>query len=148
MYTEPDVDDWDSEDELPLSYVAKESVVWTKDYTLATHPTPFEEPYGPNVSEDIETPLDNFLLFFMPEFFKKLVSESNLYATQEHGDRFTPTNLEEIKCFFGINILMGLTKKPSYKDYWSSKFEMRDPFISSAMSRDRFDCFAPLAHEQ
>ncbi|KAJ8958777.1 hypothetical protein NQ314_006361 [Rhamnusium bicolor] len=87
--TEPDVDDWDSEDELPLSYFAKESVVWTKDHTLATHPTPFGEPYGPNVSEDIETPLILFCYFSRLEFLKKLVFESNLYATQEHGDRFT-----------------------------------------------------------
>ena len=27
---------------------------------------------------------------------------------------------------------------PSYRDYWSSRTEMRDKYISSAMSRDRF----------
>lgn len=34
--------------------------------------------------------------------------------------------------------MMGLTRKPSYKDDWSSMFELRDPYISSSISRDRF----------
>ncbi|GLV46579.1 hypothetical protein CBL_21513 [Carabus blaptoides fortunei] len=33
---------------------------------------------------------------------------------------------------------MGITKKPSYRDYWSAKLQMRDPFILSSMSLDWF----------
>lgn len=33
---------------------------------------------------------------------------------------------------------MGLKKMPSYRDYWSAKDELRDHFISSVISRDRF----------
>ncbi|GLV38090.1 hypothetical protein CBL_10057 [Carabus blaptoides fortunei] len=31
-----------------------------------------------------------------------------------------------------------VTKKSSYRDYWSAKLQMRDPFILSSMSRDWF----------
>nr|CAH7764664.1 unnamed protein product [Callosobruchus chinensis] len=33
---------------------------------------------------------------------------------------------------------MGIKPLPSMRDYWSSRRELRDPFISSCMSRDRF----------
>lgn len=34
--------------------------------------------------------------------------------------------------------MMGIKKLPSYRDYWSSKQEIRDPFISKYMSVNRF----------
>lgn len=33
---------------------------------------------------------------------------------------------------------MGIKKLPSYRDYWSSQFALRDHFISQSLSRDRF----------
>ncbi|XP_050305079.1 piggyBac transposable element-derived protein 4-like [Anthonomus grandis grandis] len=41
---------------------------------------------------------------------------------------------------------MGIKKLPSYKDYWSSRLEMRDPLISSIMSRDRFSWMLANLH--
>ncbi|KAJ8980494.1 hypothetical protein NQ317_000610, partial [Molorchus minor] len=49
-----------------------------------------------------------------------------------------PVTLGEIKCFMGLNILMGIKKMPSYKDYWSARIDLRDHFIASCMSRNRF----------
>lgn len=34
--------------------------------------------------------------------------------------------------------MMGIKKLPSYKDYWSSRPDLRDHFIASATSRNRF----------
>ncbi|XP_023019185.2 piggyBac transposable element-derived protein 4 [Leptinotarsa decemlineata] len=51
-----------------------------------------------------------------------------------------------MRCFLGINLMMGLTKKSSYRDYWSSSIQMRDPYISSSMSRDRFDWLLSNIH--
>lgn len=36
-------------------------------------------------------------------------------------------------------ITMGLNKKPTIKDYWSTDFVMQSPFFSSVMPRDRFE---------
>lgn len=43
-----------------------------------------------------------------------------------------------MKQFLGINILMGLKKSPSYRDYWSKDIAMNDPYISSIMIVNRF----------
>ncbi|KAF2885865.1 hypothetical protein ILUMI_20307 [Ignelater luminosus] len=43
-----------------------------------------------------------------------------------------------MKLFVARNILIGIAVKPSYKDYWSSTFELRDAFTSTLMSRGRF----------
>lgn len=42
------------------------------------------------------------------------------------------------KSFLTLNLMTGIKKLNSYRDYWSSKLEIRDPLISSVMSRDRF----------
>jgi hypothetical protein len=48
------------------------------------------------------------------------VSQTNLYATKKQGggQQFQPTDNKEMKQFLAINILMGIKKLPSYKDYW------------------------------
>ena len=56
-----------------------------------------------------------------------LVFHTNLYA-----------NRQEITAFISVNFLMGVKLLPSYRDYWSSRLELRDSYISSAISRDRF----------
>lgn len=135
--------DWDSEDELPLAtYVpttGETNVQWTKTSNKAVIREPFTETCGPNVPDNIQTPVDLLLYLFSEELIEKIVWETNLYATQKHiPNMYKPTTIEEIKCFMGINILMGIKKLPSYKDYWSSRADLRDDFISSCMSRNRF----------
>lgn len=115
-----------------------EKFIWTNNENFATQTIPFTENFGPCIPEEIESPLDTFLCLFPEELLETIVFQTNLYATQKYGERVLPTNVEEMKCFLGINLMMGLTKKPSYKDYWSSIFQVRDQFISSVMSRDRF----------
>lgn len=138
--------EYDSEDELPLSNFVQKPIEWTKNLKFANKPSAFTQDFGPNVPENVETPTDIFLCLFTTELIGKIVFETNLYATQQFGDRFLPTNSDEIKCFLGINLMMGLTKKPSYRDYWSSKMQMRDNFISSSMSRDRFSWLLTNMH--
>ncbi|KAJ8983606.1 hypothetical protein NQ317_004244 [Molorchus minor] len=117
--------DWDSEDELPLAKflpaantaLPKPTFQWSRNLNNIIQQTPFVENSGPNIPDDIETPLDYFF---------------DIMRAQ------VPTTLEEIKCFLGVNILMGIKHLPSYKDYWSSREELRDHFIASSMSRNRF----------
>lgn len=129
--------EWDSEDERPLASWIQKQVSWIKT-PYYSNPSPFEQDSGPNVPDWVETPLETFLCVFPISLLEHMVFQTNLYATQLHGERFTRTNLDEMKCFIAINLMMGITKKPSYRDYWSSKFEMRDPYISSVISRNRF----------
>lgn len=131
--------DWSSEDELPLSsFVARDNtIIWTNNSNYYIPPGTFTEETGPNIPDSVDSPIDVFLCLFPESLLKKFVFETNLYATQ-NGKPYKPTTLEEIKVFFGVNLLMGFTKKSSYKDYWSSKLELRDQFISSCLSRDRF----------
>lgn len=126
--------DYDIDSDAPVMHQ------WTSNSVHANTPHPFEQASGPNnIPEEAESPTDIFFCLFTKELIEKIVFETNLYATQGTNNRFIPTTFNEIKCFLGINLMMGLTKKPSYKDYWSSKMQMRDPFISSVMSRDRFN---------
>ncbi|KAF2900929.1 hypothetical protein ILUMI_05252 [Ignelater luminosus] len=42
------------------------------------------------------------------------------------------------KTFLDINLLMGIKKSPSYRDYWSADDDMNDPYISKLMTVNRF----------
>ena len=59
---------------------------------------------------------------------------------------FQKTNEQEIKHFLAINLMMGIKKLPSYKDYWSSDPALRDVYISSIMSRNRFSWLLSNVH--
>ncbi|KAJ8978049.1 hypothetical protein NQ317_017594, partial [Molorchus minor] len=112
----------------------KPTFQWSRNLNNIIQQTPFVENSRPNIPDDIETPLDYFF-----ELLQTLVFQTNLYVTQKNIMRAqVPTTLEEIKCFLGVNILMGIKHLCSYKDYWSSREELRDHFIASSMSRNRF----------
>ena len=95
---------------------------------------------GPQIEEDKENPSDIFLMLFNSQLLKHVAYHTNLYATQKMGGstHFQQTNEQEIKQFLAINLMMGIKKLPSYKDYWSSDPALRDVYISSIMSRNRF----------
>ncbi|KAJ8938954.1 hypothetical protein NQ318_019410 [Aromia moschata] len=116
---------WESEDELPLSEIRGREISKTTDS-------------GPNISKTSESPLDVFLQIFPLDLIEHIVFQTNLYMFQKTGSSgFIHTNAKEMSTFLGINLLMGIKKLPSYLDYWSCS-ELRDQFISSNMSRDRF----------
>ncbi|VEN49496.1 unnamed protein product, partial [Callosobruchus maculatus] len=103
------------------------------------NPEPFTENVGADIPDNIENPVDIFLLLFSDQLLEKIVFETNLYATQKNLNiPHVSTTIEEVKCFMGLNILMGVKRLPSYKDYWSVQYEIRDHFIASCMSRNRF----------
>lgn len=150
-------DDSDSDDE-PLSVLQNRLrnnanvILQTPIWGILERPdvtSPFIEISG--VPEDIKnsnpTPFSLFSLFFSEDFIDKLVFETNLYAEQEQmksGKTYTKTTAREINAFLGINLLMGIKRLPSYKDYWSSAPDLHDSYISSIMSVKRFGWL--LAH--
>lgn len=66
-----------------------------------------------------------------------MVTQTNLYVQQKNrkGD---PVTKDELLIFLGVNILMGIKKLPSYRDYWSSNEKLNDPYISRLMPVVRF----------
>lgn len=62
------------------------------------------------------TPTQLFRLFWSEELIEIISCQTNLYATQK-GTPYTPTTPEEIEVFFALNLIMGIKKLPSYKDY-------------------------------
>ena len=80
-----------------------------------------------------KTPIAVFQTLFTRDLMEHIVFQSNLYATQS-GSAFSPLTLEELCIFLGINLLMGIKKMPSYRDYWANEEALRDEFISSRMS--------------
>lgn len=136
---------WDEEDNIPLSILRQrelaKNTTWTQSMEYCvTNFKEFTEETGPKIPNDLERPVDVFLHLFPKTLIDKIVFETNLYALQKRGgdSSFTPTSAKEIETFIGINILMGIKKLPSYCDYWSAREQLRDHYISSAMSRDRF----------
>lgn len=138
---EMDVDSDDSEDNIPLI----QFVNWRKQ-NIDPVMTNFEESTGPSseVPADITKPIDFFLLLF-DEAIGLITEQTNLYATQKKRN-FTPTSKQEMKIFIAINLLMGIKKSPSFRDYWSSRPEMRDDFIASKITVNRFGSLLTSLH--
>ncbi|KAE9521818.1 hypothetical protein AGLY_017789 [Aphis glycines] len=92
-------------------------------------------------------PINIFNTLFNDEIMNLIVFQTNLYAQQKQtktGKSFIRTNLSEIKTFIGINLLMGIKKQCSYRDYWLSSPDLHDSYISSLMPVNRFGWL--LAH--
>ncbi|XP_051170470.1 piggyBac transposable element-derived protein 4-like [Leptopilina boulardi] len=117
---------------------------WRRRGCLETK-VPFTKISGPNIPDLAKTPLDIFFCLLPTEFVDLLVHQTNLYVNQKDNSskktkkaKSEPVTREEILTFLGINILMGVKKLPSYRDYWSLNYQLRDTYISSAMSVNRF----------
>lgn len=82
-------------------------------------------------------PFSIFSLLWTPSWTKEVVFQTNLYA-QQAGKPYTPTTEQEMRSFLGLNLLMGIKRSPSYRDYWSSAPDLHDPFISKIMTVNRF----------
>lgn len=145
--SESESEQYSDDDEIPLAELKTklnvDSFVWRRVVSNYTAPANFSEEYGCcNIPEEVNLPIEVFSTLFPNTFFEHIVHETNLYATQattSSGKPFHATNIGEIKIFFAINILMGIKHLPSYRDFWSTKLELRDSYISSLMPRVRFD---------
>ncbi|XP_030760547.1 piggyBac transposable element-derived protein 2-like [Sitophilus oryzae] len=104
---------------------------------------PFVQPTGTpeEVANSNATPYSLFQLFFDEVFVNHLVFHTNLYAEQEQmrpAKTYKATTFDEINAFLGINLLMGIKRLPSYKNYWFNAPDLHDSYISSLMSQKRF----------
>ena len=52
---------------------------------------------------------------------------------------FNVTNVEEMRAFFAINMAMGISESPEYKDFWCADPVLRNMFVASTMPRLRYE---------
>lgn len=80
----------------------------------------FESSSG--ISEDVKNlpnqfPAALFTLYFHKVLIEHIVFQTNLYPTQQDGNkRFDTVTADEIYLFIAINIYMGMKTLPSYRD--------------------------------
>lgn len=134
------VDFSDDEDSLQVA----ENEKWTKHKKPKVN-TPFTGNVGPNVPGEIKSPSQIFLYLFTQNLLDLIVDETNRYLKQ---NKIEGKNIskDELLVFFGINILMGIKKLPSYRDHWSSDAMLNDPYTSSLMTVNRFGFFLSNIH--
>ncbi|KAG5858361.1 hypothetical protein JTB14_031083 [Gonioctena quinquepunctata] len=77
---------WDSEDELPLTtfspvanVLSKPTFQWSKNLNNVIHPTQFNQDSGPDIPDNIEMPLDYFMVLFSEDLLQKIVFETYLH---------------------------------------------------------------------
>lgn len=140
--------DSDSEDDRPLVDLIRKqqasdipkSKYWHRNNSPLKNVLQFSSDSGiPDHIKDLDDVTSGtlFQLFFTDEFFYLLVFQTSLYAEQI-GKPYKPTDQKEIKTLIGINLLMGIKKLPSYRDYWSSSNILNDSCVSSLMPVKRF----------
>ena len=90
-----------------------------------------------------EKEIDFFLKFFSEDLMSHLVRETNLYADKcianKPDPKWKPVTLEELKAYFGINIVFSIVQIPSYTLAWTSKWPFSLPAIPQIMQRERYE---------
>ena len=79
------------------------------------------------------------------EFLSEIVIPQTKLYSQQNGHVFS-TTMEEMKAFFGMQIVMGYHRVPSIRDYWSSEPSLAVPFISNIMPLKRFEELRAFLH--
>ncbi|XP_050298541.1 piggyBac transposable element-derived protein 2-like [Anthonomus grandis grandis] len=142
--------DWESEDDLPLSNFIKRKKVAcsTKSWTLKWTK---EEPIYENIKEEgcaeafnkIKeelqelTPLQIFEKFFDDDLYNLLQTETMRYAQQKNKYDFFVTS-EDLKIFIGFLIFSGYHDLPSERGYWSEREDLGVPLVKNAFSRNAY----------
>ena len=125
-------------------------VGWSRD-PAPVNTIPFTSRTGAvsRIPED-GTAKDFFNLFVSDEVFEAFVEETNRYARQciahKPDRRWRETNVEEMRAYFGLNILFGIKKLPDTDLYWSKDVALGVPYVQKVMPRDRFDKLTQYLH--
>ena len=110
---------------------------------------PFTAPVGPQVPTSRD-PLEMFSKFFDESLLSEIVRQTNLYTAQclcaANSHTTWETNVAELRAYIGFHVLMGIQHLPEIRDYWSTDPKLRNEFISSRITRDRFKEISRYLH--
>ena len=123
----------DSDEDTP------DAIGWSRSYSRVQR-RPFKGGGpGPTFRTDGLEPVDFFHKFFPVSLFVRMVAWTNSNLTAGATGRAPVlTNLQELKAWFGLVIVMGLDPLNSVRDQWSTCLGWRNILISSTMSYARF----------
>ena len=106
-------------------------------------------PVGPQVCTSRD-PLEMFSQYFDDELLSDIVRETNRFAAQclaaANSDATWETDLAEIRAYLGFMVVMGINRLPEIRDYWSTDSKMHNAFISSHITRRRFEEISRYLH--
>ncbi|KAK8376085.1 hypothetical protein O3P69_008660 [Scylla paramamosain] len=101
-------------------------------------------------------PVHMYELFITDDILDTIVSETNIYAQQKINATpltrrsrlcaWKPTTRNEIKKFLGIILYMGINGMPEISSYWSKNKLYAGSYISSVMTRERFEILLRCIH--
>lgn len=125
---------------------------WSDDYSkFSGRPETFSGP-TPGSTVKVNSPLEAFFLFWSADILQHIVTETNRYAkdTIEHlkatkklkaASRFSfwhDTDVREVCVYFAMQILMGISIRMNYKEYWTNFLLLEMPGFKRLMSYNRF----------
>jgi len=105
-----------------------------------------------------DTEMDAFNVFFSDEMIECMVIETNRYAAQWKArpnlpryariHRWVDTDANEMRAFIALRIAMGLTKKNTASDYFTSTsfWLTQTPNFKRVMSQHRFEALVSCLH--
>lgn len=166
---DPDIEDseeveisFNSEDDnIPLARQNIDGYEWKTPQGRQPVLIPFMKESGinKNLSDLLigKEPLEFYSALVDDNIFQYIVEQTNLYATQTilnennvtsqaRVHSWYPTDIYEMKRFFGLVIYMGIVRLPKLADYWSREPMYKNEFASTSMSRNRFELLLRMVH--
>lgn len=146
---EPVDEEYNSEDDLPLSHFQKrlkkhkkpkQNFSWIKQ-DITSNLMNWEAVSGPNNSL---SPLELFTLFVDEAVISMITQYTNLYASQHNCQ--ADISADEIRCFIGILLLSGYNIFPRRGMYWETGDDAGNKLVNAAISRDRFNFIMQNIH--
>ena len=123
---------------------------WAKNEPFHPIIQQFDEPTGltthiTSFLNENSSPLEIFEYFWDHEMVSDIADQTNIYVDQIKETR--PNAMKDWKVltidvlwrFFGLHLLMGLVKKPTIKDYWTTNPLLKTPIFGQMLSRNVFE---------
>jgi hypothetical protein len=90
-----------------------------------------------DASSIAQSPLEFLQLFLSYQLIQQFTQYTNDYAHHYSNDVEWSTTPEELYCFIGVHIYMGICDLPQWHMYWSKEYQQ--PFVAHAFSQHRFE---------
>lgn len=133
------VDNWNSDDDLPLSTFVQRKIKKTKEFHYLLGKDIEENfPIWNSVfyTKNNRSPASIFKSFFDKNLIDKITQCTNLYASQKNV--LADVIVDDIYCFIGVLLVSGFSTVSRKKMYWQNSADSNNALISSSISRDRF----------
>jgi hypothetical protein len=90
-------------------------------------------------------PLTLFRLMFDDDLVKLIIEQSIMFAGQCNAPDFTLT-AQDLDTFIGLLMYTGYNRLPRQRMYWSHDVDLKNDFVSNAMTRNRFEQIKKYLH--